>query len=249
MRKECILMVSGKESVLTYLSAYFEPKYTVLATSGGAAALQLLQGMDISLIISDGNLREMDGHAFCKILKSDPDHACIPFILLGSPRQLQDKVMALEYGADVYMEKPVSMLCLDAQVTSLLANRARLKKYFEQQRFQKSRPEEPRPVRKGFLERLEELIEYHISDPSLSVKFLAEKMHMSRPLFYRKAKILCAQTPYKMIDEARLKKAASLITEGKHKLSDISAAVGFNSPAQFSKNFKKQFGIAPSSYA
>ncbi|MBO9594635.1 MAG: DNA-binding response regulator [Niabella sp.] len=241
--------MSSKEAVLKYLSDFFEQKYTVLAITDGATALQMVQGMEIALIISDGHLKEMNGYEFCKMLKSDPDHSCIPLILLGSPKQLQDKVMALEYGADVYMEKPVSMLCLDAQVTSLLTNRARLRAYFEQQRFLKIKHEEPFDTRKTFQERVEELIERHISNPSLSVKLLAEKMHMSRPLFYRKAKLLCRQTPYKMIDTARLRRAASLISEGKHKLSDISIAVGFNSPAQFSKNFKRQFGIAPSSYA
>ena len=46
----------------------------------------------------------------------------------------------------------------------------------------------------------------------------------------------------------RLKKAAELILDGKHRIGEICYLVGINSPSYFSKIFLKQFGVTPKDF-
>ena len=45
-----------------------------------------------------------------------------------------------------------------------------------------------------------------------------------------------------------MKKAAQLIQEGNHSIADVGFMVGITSPAYFSKQFGKQFGITPKDF-
>ncbi|MCD7793861.1 MAG: helix-turn-helix transcriptional regulator, partial [Alistipes sp.] len=43
----------------------------------------------------------------------------------------------------------------------------------------------------------------------------------------------------------RLKKAARMLQDGKHKINEVCYAVGITSPSYFSRLFYKQFGMRP----
>ena len=249
MKMKRMLIITNEEDVSKLLSTFFESKYYVLTTSDGIKALQMLGEQEVSLIISDVMIRGIDGYTLCKMIKASVEYSHIPVVQLSNPWELHNQVSGAEFGADVYIEKPLSTVYLDIQIRSLLESRSGLKVHFTGEQPMKFKSEVFTEREKRFQETLEELIDFHISNPLLDVKFLARKMHMSRPLFYRKAKALCNDTPYKMIDQARLKRAAILLSEGRYKLNDISIVIGFNSPAQFSKSFKRRFGVSPSEYA
>ena len=51
-----------------------------------------------------------------------------------------------------------------------------------------------------------------------------------------------------MIQIVRLKRAAQLLHEGGHTVSEVGYMVGFSNPSYFSKCFFKQFGIRPADY-
>ena len=59
-----------------------------------------------NLIILDLMLGDHDGFEVCKKLKSIPDYANIPIIILSAKSNLIDKVLGLELGADDYVTKP-----------------------------------------------------------------------------------------------------------------------------------------------
>jgi AraC-like DNA-binding protein len=73
-------------------------------------------------------------------------------------------------------------------------------------------------------------------------------MNMSRPTLYRKIKALSNLSPNELINLARLKKAAELLSQGKFKINEVGNIVGYNSQSNFSRDFQKQFGITPSKY-
>ena len=54
----------------------------------------------------------------------------IPFILLSVVDSVDSKIKGLEYGADVYIEKPFSLGYVKATVESLLENRKRAFRHF-----------------------------------------------------------------------------------------------------------------------
>jgi AraC-like DNA-binding protein len=56
-------------------------------------------------------------------------------------------------------------------------------------------------------------------------------------------------TPNEMIQMVRLKKAASLLANGKYHINEVCYMVGFSNPSYFSKCFQKQFGVKPNDFA
>ena len=73
-------------------------------------------------------------------------------------------------------------------------------------------------------------------------------MKISRTKFYYKVKGLTGETPGVFFKTYKLNRAAQLILEGHHTMSEIADMTGFTSLSHFSRSFKKQFGMSPSEY-
>lgn len=72
------------------------------------------------LILSDVIMPGMSGYELCKQLKEDPSTRLIPFVLMTGMGDREDKLRALEAGADDLISKPVYSEELFARVKSLL---------------------------------------------------------------------------------------------------------------------------------
>ncbi len=46
----------------------------------------------------------------------------------------------------------------------------------------------------------------------------------------------------------KLNRAAELLREGRHNISEIADMTGFSTLSHFSTSFKKQFGVSPTDY-
>jgi AraC-like DNA-binding protein len=79
----------------------------------------------------------------------------------------------------------------------------------------------------------------------VSVDELAEMVHMSRPTFYENFRAVMHISPLQYAKSVKLHKAQTLIQEGK-KANEAGYLVGYNSPAQFSREYKRHFGFSPS---
>ena len=82
-------------------------------------------------------------------------------------------------------------------------------------------------------------------DRNVSVDELAGLVNMSSSGFHKKFKDVMHISPLQYVKLIRLNKARTLILEGKS-VSDAGYQVGYNSAAQFSREFKRQFGVVPS---
>ncbi|MBQ9193438.1 MAG: helix-turn-helix domain-containing protein [Bacteroidales bacterium] len=100
-----------------------------------------------------------------------------------------------------------------------------------------------------FLLKLDRIIAENVANPELSVGFLAKEMAISRSGLFAKVKELCGETPNNLINQARLNKAAALLSEGRYSVGEICYMTGFSSPSYFSKSFLNQFGVSPHDWA
>ncbi len=96
-----------------------------------------------------------------------------------------------------------------------------------------------------FLDRLNRLIRDHLADTDLSVSFLVKELAISKSGLYLKVKELTGETPNRLISQARLNKAAALLSEGQLSIAEIAFAVGFSSPSYFTRSFARQYGMTP----
>src|SRR5258706_11751469 len=125
-----ILLVEDNVEILDFIESNLNDLYTIIKTTNGKLALNVLRNEIVDLIVSDVMMPVMDGFELCRLIKSDVELSHLPCILLTAKNTLQAKLEGLELGADVYIEKPFSPKHLKMQIASLLANRNKIKEYF-----------------------------------------------------------------------------------------------------------------------
>ena len=72
------------------------------------------------LVVLDLMLPGLDGLEVCRAIRSDPNSAAIPIIMLTAKAEESDRIVGLELGADDYITKPFSHLELLARVRAVL---------------------------------------------------------------------------------------------------------------------------------
>lgn len=100
---------------------------------------------------------------------------------------------------------------------------------------------------RGEIQRISKAVDYIQKNinQSVSVEGLADMVHMSRTTFYESFKSVMHISPLQYAKAMKLHQAQNLILEGK-KANEAAHLVGYNSPAQFSREYKRHFGFAPS---
>lgn len=79
----------------------------------------------------------------------------------------------------------------------------------------------------------------------LSVEELARKAGMSVAAFHHYFKLVTASSPLQYLKRIRLDHARQLMAHNGHNASTAARAVGYESPSQFSREFKRLFGVTP----
>ena len=93
-------------------------KYAVELVHDGQAALEAVAKTQYGLLILDLNLPKLDGMAFLKQVR--PTMPNLPILVLTGRNRLEDRVAALDGGADDCLIKPFSFHELSARVRALL---------------------------------------------------------------------------------------------------------------------------------
>lgn len=247
-QKDTMLIVDDNQDMVGFISHNFENAYNVITAEDGIEALEKLKNHQVSMIVSDWMMPRMDGVEFCRTVRSDANTSHIPLILLTAKTDDASKIQGMDCGADAYIEKPFSMQYLEACIKNLLEMRRRLREKFSKIPLEPLVHIASTPVDNDFLLRMNKLIEDNFSNADLSVNFLADQLCVSRSGLFAKIKMLADITPNEMIQLVRLKRAASLLSDGKYQINEVCYMVGFNNPSYFSKCFQKQFGMNPGEF-
>ncbi len=89
----------------------------------GDAALHAATSAPPDLIVLDVNLPTVSGFEVCRMLRSRPETAGVPVIMLTARAGEADRVRGLDLGADDYITKPFSLKELAARVRAVLRRR------------------------------------------------------------------------------------------------------------------------------
>jgi class 3 adenylate cyclase len=109
------------------MDAVLSPRgYTVITAESGEAALAALKESSIDIVLLDILMPGMDGHHVCREIRADEATAFLPVIMITASGA-QEKLRALESGADDFVTKPFVQAELIARVASL----SRVKRYHD----------------------------------------------------------------------------------------------------------------------
>jgi DNA-binding response OmpR family regulator len=121
-----ILVVEDDPDIAQLIGHYLEKAgHTVEALSSGKAVMPTVRRNPPDLVVLDLMLPELDGLMICQAMRTDPQTAAIPIIMVTARGDEADRITGLELGADDYVTKPFSPKELAARVTALLRRATR----------------------------------------------------------------------------------------------------------------------------
>ena len=247
-----VLIIEADEELSHQLKQSLSEQYTVQTTNNGKEALEMVKEYKPDLIISDMILSsDMDGEELCTTLKNDIETSHIPIVLLIALDDKKSILKGLRTGADEYVIKPFNMEILKVTLTNLLASKALLRRKYAN--LELNNPNEcincSTDIDWRFVDSVKKHVEENMSNPSFNVDVLCTLLNMSRTSFYNKIKALTDQAPPDYARLIRLKRAAQLLKEQQHSITEVAEMTGFNDPKYFREVFKKHFKVSPSKYA
>ena len=122
-----ILVVDDLAQNVRLLEAVLSPKgFRVAAASSGEQALDVLSKEHPDVVVLDILMPGMDGYEVCRRIRQDPGTAFLPVIMITASGE-EEKIRAIEAGADDFVSKPFDQAELLARVRSLV----RIKRYHD----------------------------------------------------------------------------------------------------------------------
>lgn len=138
---------------------------------------------------------------------------------------------------------------LKVRIAALIASRRELREQFSREIVVKPADITITPEDEVFLHEVQDAIDAHLGDTTFSVDWLAEEVGMSRRQLERKVKAVVGEPPGALVRRLRLERGSQLLRASVGTVSEVAYMVGFNSPAQFAKAFRKEYGASPLEYA
>ncbi|WP_422105479.1 response regulator [Winogradskyella sp.] len=244
-----LLIVEDNSDLRAFIKTSFQDQYQVIEAINGKDGIDKAIKHIPDIIISDIMMPETDGLELSKTLKQDERTSHIPIILLTAKVEAEDQFKGLETGADDYITKPFKTKLLDQKIKNLIHSREILRKRYSQEVVLKPKDIAISDVDQIFLEKIENVLDAHLTNPDFNTEKFGEAVGMSRMQLYRKLKALTGLTATEFVRSQRLILATTLLQEKNINVSEIAYAVGFNDPSYFSRCFKEVYACTPKEYA
>ena len=115
-----ILLVEDDDRIRSFMETILTSNgYNVLETTNARTALSMAASHNPDLMLLDLGLPDMDGQ---QLIKSIREWSRMPIVVVSARGHEQDKVTALDNGADDYVTKPFGMNELLARIRAALRN-------------------------------------------------------------------------------------------------------------------------------
>ncbi len=246
--KHIVLFVEDSEDVRTFVYDLLKTDYNILLAENGEKGIESALKNMPELIISDIMMPGMGGIEFCHRIKNDWQTSHIPVILLTAKATEDSKIEGLEIGADDYLTKPFNAEELFARMRNLIDQRKRLREKFSKEINIKPDMLSNNIVDNEFMKKVLNSVNTNLNSSIYNTEKFAEDLFISKRQLHRKLVAITGQAPGEFIRILRLKRAAQMLIENNLGVTQIAYEVGFESPSQFTRAFKKYFECLPSEF-
>ena len=249
-----ILLVEDNRELRIFMYNSLIDTYYVVEADDGVEALEKIRSEMPDIIVTDLMMPRMDGIELIDKVRHDFTMSHIPIVMLTARHSPDDRVKAMEFGADGYITKPFSIELLLARIDNLLTQRRKLFEKFSSQSARNKvvelavedvvvtdRDEE-------FMKNVMAWLGENIENSELTIDRLASHLGLGRTTMYNKLKSLTGKSPVELIKEYRITKSKLLLRTGQFSVSEVAYKVGFSDPGYFSRCFREQYHMSPAEY-
>lgn len=116
-----ILVVDDEADLVSVLRFGLEVEgFEVISASDGEQGFTLAREAQPALVLLDLMLPKLDGYKVCRALKFDERYRTMPIFILSARSGDDDRRLALEMGADLFITKPYEMKQLVSKIRARL---------------------------------------------------------------------------------------------------------------------------------
>lgn len=243
-----ILIIDENESIVDFLNEELG-KHIVVQTLGKEEISCKEVGLrKPDLILCNAKLANSDGFVMTRKLKDNFRTFHIPVILLSETNSDTYRLSGSECGADDFIVLPVCPKYLLSRIYKITEQRELLKNRYSPELKHKNTIIKRHCKDSELRILINRILDENIGKSAFSVDDFAHMAGIKRTAFYKRIKDLTGHSPNNLIKMFRMNRAAELLVEGKHTVSEVSWYVGIEDPFYFSKCFKNHFGAPPSRY-
>ena len=119
-RTNKILLVDDDREIIEYHQTLLAGEYETCTAGTGREALTGIEKHNPDLILLDVGLPDFNGIEMCKKIREKDISHHIPIIIVTASKNYEDKIKALDAGANDYLNKPIDRLELLLKIKNLL---------------------------------------------------------------------------------------------------------------------------------
>ncbi len=243
-----LLIVDDHEDIRKFINLSLMHKYNIFEAKNGKEGIEMAIELIPDIVISDVRMPICDGIKLCNTLKTDERTSHLPIILLTAESGEESELKGLESGADDFIVKPFKLRVLETRIANQIEIRKALRKKYGQELVLKAKDIAVSPTDEVFLNKIQKILDTHLSDTSFNAADFSRRVTMSRMQLHRKLLAYFGLTTTAFIRSQRLKQALQILKSSDVTINEIAYTVGFNSPSYFIKCFKEVYKKTPFEY-
>jgi YesN/AraC family two-component response regulator len=203
----------------------------------GVEVLELLRRTPVDAVLTDVKMQPCDGIKLAQTVQRESPHVYILFLTAFS--EFEYAHAAVEYGVWKYILKPIRM-------EELLEALRTLRQVFLQERYNVEGAVYEGETTDPFVQRIDEYVACHFNRASLQE--VAELMDVSPEYVSRNYYIRSGRHFSHTVQRIRMTQAVRLLTNTRYRVAEIAGIIGYRNPKNFTRRFKKHFGVTPREY-
>lgn len=124
-----MLIVDDMEMNRTILRDVFAEQFEIIEANTGKEALEIMRSKELSIVLLDNVMPDMDGPELLRIRKNEEKLRTIPVVILSSNDNIEDQVEAFKLNANDYLIKPVNPALASLRIDNIISNHLTMQEY------------------------------------------------------------------------------------------------------------------------
>ncbi len=244
----CMLVAEDDPDTADFTISVLREDFRIVHVTNGEQALEKISEELPDIVLSDVRMPLLDGLELLRRIRSNELTNHLPVVLFSAKNSEDDRLRALQHGAEAYIAKPFSPEELRLTITNLLTTVQRNREAYKNSVNSEHTFSERVESQHTYVNKVITCIMNHIDNAEYSVNELASELSVSRSQLHRKLVALTGFSTTAFIRMIRLEKAKDLLSRGEKTVTETAYACGFSSQSYFTRSFTEYFGKSPSHF-